>query len=64
MMQTTTGFLTYLAQRLGAAGLLTVVLVALAIAIVAGITVYALGELLAAPADSIQVAPVRWLRRI
>ncbi|MEX1295249.1 MAG: hypothetical protein AB1Z67_03660 [Candidatus Limnocylindrales bacterium] len=63
-MQTTSGLLTYLSQRIGPAGLVLVLLMALAVAIIVALAVLALGELVVAGADPVQVSPVRWLRRV
>jgi hypothetical protein len=62
-MQTTGGLLTYLSHRLGSVGLSILILLAMALAVAAGLTVLTVSDLLAAGADPVQVSPVRWLRR-
>ncbi len=59
-MQTTSGLLMYLSQRLGAAGITLVILLAAALAVALGLMALAAGEILAAGADPLQLAPVRW----
>ena len=64
-MDTTNGLLTYLGQRIGAGGLLllVVLLATVAIVVMAGLMYTVVNELIAASADPVQVAPVRWTSR-
>ena len=56
-MQTVTGFLTYLQQRLGLSMLL---LLGAALAVATGLAFLTVVELIAATSEPIQLAPVRW----
>ena len=62
-MYTTSGFLTYLSQRLDATGRPAIALVTLAVVLVALLALVSAGEILAATTEPMQVAPFRWLRR-
>lgn len=62
-MHTTSGLLMFLSQRLGAVGLPILALLAVAVAVATGLTVFAISEFLVATADPVQVAPLRWGNR-
>ena len=62
-MPTTSGHLTHLGQRLGTPALALIVLLAVAVVLAMGLTVAIAGELFAASADPVQVAPFRWAQR-
>jgi hypothetical protein len=62
-MPTTSGLLTDLGQRLGTLGVMAIVLLAIAVVLALGLTLAVAGELLAASADPLQVAPFRWTQR-
>ena len=59
-MQTATGLLTYLQQRLGLLGVSLLLLLGAALAISTGLAFLAAVELTAATSEPIQLAPVRW----
>jgi hypothetical protein len=62
-MPTTSGLLTTLGQRLGTLGVVTIALLVMAIVLALGLTLAVVGELFAASADPLQVAPFRWTQR-
>lgn len=62
-MHTTSELLTALGQRLGRAGVLPLVLLAVALVVALGLTGALADDLFTAGADPVQVAPFRWFSR-
>ena len=62
-MQTTSGLLSDLGQRLGTTGVWLLLLLGAVVALAAGLAIVAAGDVMAASSDPVQVAPFRWFHR-